>query len=278
VPEAAPTPFTVPAGDVTLAGERAGEGPVVLLAHGLTATRRYVLHGSRTLARSGRRTVAYDARGHGESTPSPAGPGGYTYPALVEDARAVLDAEGAARAAVVGVSMGSATALALALEHPDRVSALVVVTPAHRGRPSPDPESWDALADALEHGGPEGFLAALEPLPEAERWRPTIRSVVLQRLARHRHPAAVADALRGIPRSAAFDGLDALAGVRAPTLIVGSRDEVDPGHPLEVAEAYAARIPGAVLVVEEEGESPLAWRGGLLSQRIAAFLDGVPGA
>lgn len=276
--EPAATPFALRAGDVTLAGEATGAGPAVLLAHGLTATRRYVVHGSRTLVRSGRRTLAYDARGHGESSPAPEGPAGYAYPALADDALAVLDAHRAARAAVVGVSMGSATALALALAHPDRVAALVVVTPAHRGRPSPDPERWDRLAAALEGGGPEGFLAALEPLEEAERFRATIRTVVVQRLARHRHPRAVADALRGVPRSAAFDGLDALTGVSVPTLIVGSRDEVDGGHPLAVAEEYAARIPGAELVVEAEGESPLAWRGGLLSQRIVAFLDGVPGA
>ena len=38
-----------------------------MLAHGLTATRRYVIHGSRLLERSGFDVVSYDARGHGES-------------------------------------------------------------------------------------------------------------------------------------------------------------------------------------------------------------------
>ena len=50
------------------ASERRG-GPAVVLLHGLTATRRYVVMGSRTLERSGRRVIAYDARGHGRSTP-----------------------------------------------------------------------------------------------------------------------------------------------------------------------------------------------------------------
>ena len=48
-----------------------GEGTPVLLAHGLTATRRYVVMGSGALARSGHRVISYDARGHGESDPAP---------------------------------------------------------------------------------------------------------------------------------------------------------------------------------------------------------------
>ena len=64
--ELEPHPFEVTAGDVRLAGEEVGEGPPIVLLHGLTATRRYVLHGSLTLARRGYRLVPYDARGHGD--------------------------------------------------------------------------------------------------------------------------------------------------------------------------------------------------------------------
>ena len=60
-----------------------------------------------------------------------------------------------------------------------------------------------------------------------------------------------------------------------PVLVVGSRDETDPGHPLAVAEEYARRLPRAELVVEEAGEAPLAWRGAQLSRAIADFLDQV---
>ena len=267
----APEPLEVVRGPVTLSGEASGSGPAVLLLHGLTATRRYVVHGSRAIERAGHRVIAFDARGHGLSSPA-GGPGDYTYDELVADAVGLLDALDVERAALVGQSMGSATAVALALRHPQRVSALAVVTPAHLGRPSRDLDHWDALADGLLRGGPDGFLAALEPLSVGERWRETVRSVIRQRLARHAHPAAVADALRGIPRTAAFDGMDALDDLAVPTLIVGSRDEVDPDHPLAVAEEYAERIPGARLVVEDEGESPLAWRGGALSKEVLGLL------
>jgi hypothetical protein len=51
--------------------------------------------------------------------------------------------------------------------------------------------------------------------------------------------------------------------------VVADRDDADPGHPLAVGEAYAAAIPGARLVVEAPGESPIAWQGGRVSAIIA---------
>ena len=56
--EAPPAPFAVTRGDVVLSGEDSGAGAPVLLLHGLTATRRYVVHGSRVLERAGHRVVA----------------------------------------------------------------------------------------------------------------------------------------------------------------------------------------------------------------------------
>lgn len=270
-PPAAPEALEVVHDGVTLRGEVAGEGPGVLLLHGLTATRRYVVHGSRLLERAGFRVAQYDARGHGESSPAPAREA-YGYDRLAADAVAVLDALGMERAALIGQSMGSATAVAVALQHPDRVRALAIVTPAHRGVPSPNLGYWDGLAAGLERGGPEGFLDAM-PLVVGDRWRDTIRTVILQRLGRHAHPAAVADALRATPRSAAFDGMDALGRLAVPTVVVGSRDDVDPDHPLAVAEEYVARIPGSRLIVEDAGESPLAWRGGALSRALQPLLE-----
>lgn len=257
----------VGSGGATLALERAGAGPPVLLLHGLSATRRYVVHGSRTIERAGHTVIGYDARGHGESSPAPRRDA-YAYDDLIADVVTVLDRLGLERVAVAGQSMGAATAAGLAIAHPERVSALALITPAHLGAPSEDLERWDRLADGMERGGPEGFMEALGPLRLPERWASAVRTVMQQRMERHLHPQAVADALRTTPRTAAFDGVEALASIRVPTLVVGSRDVVDPDHPLHIAERYAATIPGARLVVEDEGESPLAWRGGALSQAI----------
>ena len=114
---------------MTLAGEEAGEGTPVVLLHGLTATRRYVVMGSRALERSGHRVVTYDARAHGASTGAE-DPDAYDYDDLVEDLRAVMDDRGIDRAVLVGASMGAHTAVRMALDHPERVAGLVIATPA----------------------------------------------------------------------------------------------------------------------------------------------------
>jgi pimeloyl-ACP methyl ester carboxylesterase len=72
--------------------------------------------------------------------------------------------------------------------------------------------------------------------------------------------------------------MEQLAGLDLPTLVVASRDEADPGHPMAVGERYARAIPGARLVVEEPGppaRSPIAWQGGALSRLIAELTDGI---
>ena len=245
-----------------------------MLLHGLTATRRYVVMGSRLLEQRGCRLIAYDARGHGESTAAPDAQA-YEYADLVADLGAVLDSLEIERAVLVGSSMGAATALAFALEAPARVAAIVQATPAYAGAPDDDPKKgaeWRALADGLERSGVDGFMDAFEPAVEG-RWRDSVLRLTRQRLERHRDPQAVASALRVVPWSVPFEGLDALERVEAPTLVVGSRDEADPGHPLAVAESYVERLPDAELAVEEPGRAPLAWRGAQLSRTIADFLE-----
>jgi len=246
-----------------------GDGPAVVLLHGLTATRRYVVMGSKSLERSGHRVVAYDARGHGAS--DPAAP--YDYPALADDLIGVLDALGIERAVLAGASMGAHTAVRVALRAPERVAGLVAITPAYLPDEPSDLDRWDRLAAGLRAGGVDGFVEAYGDPGVPEPWSETIITVVRQRLSQHEHPLALADALEQVPRSAPFEAEDDLRGVAAPTVVVADRDAPDPGHPLRVGERWAALIPGARLVVEEPGKSPIAWQGGQLSRVIAALVE-----
>jgi pimeloyl-ACP methyl ester carboxylesterase len=249
-----------------LAIEEAGEGVPVVLLHGLTATRRYVVMGSKALERGGHRVIAYDARGHGQS--APASP--YSYPALAGDLERVLDDTGVERAVLAGASMGAHTLIRFAREHPERALALVIITPAFDPDGSEgDLERWDALSDGLRTGGVEGFVAAYGEPDVPAAMRDTVRTVLRQRLSAHEHPDAVADALREVPRSRAFESWDDLARLDLPVTVVASRDEADPGHPYAIGERYAAVIPSAQLLSEEPGKSPLAWQGGQLSRVIA---------
>jgi pimeloyl-ACP methyl ester carboxylesterase len=264
----------IASGPLRLAAETAGDGTPIVGMHGLTATRRYVVMGSRALERSGHRVVLYDARGHGASS-APADRD-YSAAALAGDLRAVLDGAGIERAVLVGVSMGAHTATHFALHDPERVAALALVTPGF------DPETaasrlprWDALSQALRKGGIEGFLAAYELAALPAPWRETVRTVIAQRLAQHRDLDAVADALAAVPRSRPFEDFGELAAITAPTLVIGSRDEADPEHPLATARRYAAALPAADFLVEDPGRPPIAWQGGQLSRAIAQVCERV---
>jgi pimeloyl-ACP methyl ester carboxylesterase len=269
------TERSVASDGVSLAVEDAGEGTPVVLLHGLTATRRYVVMGSSFLGRSGHRVVSYDARGHGKSSPA-ADRAAYRYEDLVGDLEAVLDALEIDRAVLAGASMGAHTLLRFALDKPDRVGGLVVITPAFDPGSNDDPERlarWDALADGLERGGVEGFIEAYGE-PRDGPWQDTVLKVIRQRLSQHEHPHAVADALRAVPRSHPFDEVGNLGAITAPTAVVASDDEPDPGHPRAIGEAYAAAIPGARLITDTPGHSPIAWQGSQLSKVIAGIADG----
>jgi pimeloyl-ACP methyl ester carboxylesterase len=257
----------------TIRGETVGEGAPIVLCHGITATRGSVVHGSRRLERSGHAVIAYDARGHGDSDPAPADRG-YDYPELVADLEAVIaDRAGEGPLIIAGHSMGAHTAVAYALRNPDRPAGLVVIGPAYDGEIDAGSTAyWDGLAAALEEGGVDGFVDYIDRVQGIDpRWRDSVLRFTRERMLRHRRLDALVVALREVPRSRPFEALGDLRGLEVPTLVVASHDAADPGHPYDVAAAYAELLPQARLVSEAEGQSPLAWQGGRLSREIAEF-------
>jgi 3-oxoadipate enol-lactonase len=258
-----------------LAGETVGEGYPVILLHGVTATRRYVVHGSKALPRRGYRLISYDARGHGESEPAPGGQS-YDYPALAADLGRVIDEHCREPPVLAGHSMGCHTAAAFALSSPERVSALALIGPVTVGEPAPAEAlaHWDRLADGIEGGGVDGFMEAYAAdLAVKGEWRERALRITRERMERHRDLGAMARALREVARSVPFDGISRLESLELPALVVASRDEADPGHPNEVARARAGHLPRGELVSEGPGEAPLAWQGGRLSREIAGFCE-----
>ncbi|HRV60963.1 MAG TPA: alpha/beta hydrolase [Solirubrobacterales bacterium] len=248
-----------------------GRGSGILLCHGLSATRRYVVHGSRHLPRRGYRLITYDARGHGQSDPAAS----YEYAGLADDLDLVIDATGAMEsegAVLGGHSMGCHTVTRRALANPDGVRALILIGPVFTGQ-TDDDSRWDRRADALENGGPEAFAEVVAENSPAGKARETSFRLARDRARLHLHPEAVAQALREVPRSRPFGSLEELADLGMPVLVVASHDEFDPGHPREVAERWTEAIPGAELIGEEKGQSPLAWQGGMLSREIDSFLE-----
>ena len=255
-------------------GESIGEGPDVVLCHGLSATRRYVLHGSKYLPREGYRVTTFDARGHGKSEPVPSG---YDYEHLVADLDRVIVSECPPGPVVVGGhSMGSHTAAAWALANPDRLAALILVGPVYTGEDRrSDLDQWEKRARALEIGGPDAYgKVAAEGFDDLQA-AGTAERLARDRAGRHDRRESVAEALRHVPISSPFTAVADLRAVSAPTLVVASHDLLDPGHPHAVAESYAEVLPSATLISEAPGKSPLAWQGGRLSRAIAEFLGGL---
>lgn len=114
---------------------------------------------------AGRRIASYDARGYGETT--------YEHEPYFghDDALAVMTAAGMTRPVVVGASLGGRTAINLALEHPDRVAALVLIAPAIAGAPDADdyPEPLATLERDLHRAEEQDDLVEVNSI-EAHLW------------------------------------------------------------------------------------------------------------
>lgn len=243
--------------DVSLAYSVEGSGDdVVLLVMGLGG--RASDWGTRFPAAlaARHRVVRFDNRGTGASDkPRDA----WTMDDMARDAVAVLDAVGAERAHVVGVSMGGMISQQVALDHPERVRRLVLMS-THFGGPEvirPDPEiasiyrptrdksMEDVMRDAMRRITGPGFA---ETHPE------DIETLVRQALAQPTPKTTFASQLQAILSS---DRSARVAEIRAPTLVVhGDRD---PLIPVNNGRALAARIPTARLAILPGHGHLLAW-------------------
>jgi len=229
--------------------------PPVLLIMGIGASMLWWEEGfCRLLAAEGRFVIRYDHRDTGRSTTGEAGSPGYTSADLIADAVGVLDAYELSGANVVGVSAGGAFAQLLALDFPERVHSLVListspVTPGDRSLPAPTPEftqflttkevDWSDASSVIEYlveymrvlAGPE------RPFDEL-----AARAFVRRDVERARDVAA-AQNHNAIEHA---DSNKPLSSIGVPTLVI--HGTADPMFPLEHGQALADEIPGARLL------------------------------
>ena len=236
------SPRAVNAG-VALAYEERGEGPPLLLVHGLGYTRGGWGPAADWLAERFH-LFLLDNRGMGQSDKPP---GPYTVAELAADAAVVVAAAGLERAHVVGTSLGGMVAQELALGWPERVERLVLVcTTAGGASAYPMPERTVRLFGEVPDLEPEVALRRMVENSLADATvgaRPElVEQIYAYRLA-NRPDLAAWTAQAGA--AAAFDSLDRLGGIRAPTLVLtGTADNVIDHRNSHV---LAEGIPGARL-------------------------------
>jgi pimeloyl-ACP methyl ester carboxylesterase len=248
----------VEANGVQLCTEPFGDpaDPPILLLMGVGGSMIWWDEGfCRMLADGGRLVIRYDHRDTGRSVTYPPGRPGYSGADLVADAAGVLDAYGIPAAHLVGLSAGGAFAQLLALDSPDRVRSLVLIstspaTPGDRALPPPT-ESFTRFVAGAEVDWPDaasvveyqvGYWRVLaggrRPFDEAAARRLATREVERAgNLAALQNHDAIPDG-RLPPRP--------LSAITAPTLVV--HGTADPMFPLEHGQALADEIPGARLL------------------------------
>jgi pimeloyl-ACP methyl ester carboxylesterase len=146
-----------------------GAGPDVVLVHGLPGTAADWAGTPAALANLGHHVVAYDRVGYGHSSREPEPTNRYTYRSNAEDLLGLLDALGLERPVLVGWSYGGAVAQTFAQEHPDRVSALVLigaVGPAE-ARAADEGGVVDALTSSAVGNEIFDWLGSVPPLGRA---------------------------------------------------------------------------------------------------------------
>ncbi|HEY0247514.1 MAG TPA: alpha/beta fold hydrolase [Gryllotalpicola sp.] len=234
-----------------VAGDRATGAPLVVL-HAVGLNRGIWSDWAGPLVDAGHYVIAVDLPGHGDSDPEPAAP---SLSGMAAGVVAVLDAEGLATAAILGVSMGGMVAQTLAIEWPARTQALVLCCTMATVPDSVRPLLRRRGADAVE-GGMAAVVA-----PTLERWlSPEGReSGVSERIAQ----ALLADdatIFNGCwDAISQLDTVVGLAGVSVPTLVIAGGS--DTSLPPNSGETLAAAVPGSTLIV-----IPGAWHLGAYEQ------------
>jgi pimeloyl-ACP methyl ester carboxylesterase len=210
------------------------------------------------LAAGGRFVIRYDHRDTGRSVTYAPGAPQYTGHDLVADAAGVLDALAVSSAHLVGLSMGGGIAQRLALDEPDRVSSLTLISTSAGG---PDlPEMSDELRAYFDSPPPppdwSDRSAVIDYLVEDERAY-AARSRPFDEAARRELAGRNFD--RSIDLAATMTNHLLLAGdggwrerlgeIRVPTLVLHGTE--DPLFPIGHGQALAAEIPGARLIALE---------------------------
>ena len=234
-----------------------GEGQAILLSHGYSATSQMWRGQIEALSRH-HQLIVWDMRGHGRSD-YPLEVSAYSEEATIADMAALLDAAGAERAIVGGLSLGGYMSLAFHRVHPERVRALLIIDTGPGFKNDEARERWNQRAAEyavrFEAEG-LGYLQSLSPE---------------MAMSSHRSADGLLRAARGMLTQRDDRVIRSLPDIRVPSLIlVGANDTAF----LAAADYMAAKIPYAVkVVIPNAGHSANIDQPELFNQAVVQFLD-----
>lgn len=229
--------------DIDIYYEDTGRGTPLLLIHGLGSSTSGWANQVPEFSQN-YRVITFDVRGHGQ-TEKPQGP--YSITMFAKDTVALMDSLEISPAHVVGISMGGAIALQLAVDYPKKLKSLVVVNMTSELILRTIKERFEfwmrtAIVRLLGMRKMGEVLAKrLFPKPEQEE----LRRVFPDMWAENDKRAYLAslNALVG------WSVTERLGSIQCPTLVIAADEDYSP---VSAKEAYVAKIPGAKLVVIDD--------------------------
>jgi pimeloyl-ACP methyl ester carboxylesterase len=224
--------------------------------------------------------LAADAREHGRTRAADVEP--LSFDVMAEDLTSLADnLQLGPKLVLVGVSMGAATALAVATKYPGRLHALVMVRPAWLHQPVPENlRVFPEVARLLRAEGPVRGRAMFQKSAQYREIKAVSPSGAASLLGQFDQPEAVARArrLEEMPSSVPYQDPRSLGSLSVPVLVIGAPS--DPVHPIGYAEELASLVPGSRLsVLTSRDLSPERNRADLEAAvtRFLADLPPVPG-
>jgi pimeloyl-ACP methyl ester carboxylesterase len=253
--------------------EEYGEGPHLIVAHGLLASVAVLPRFAERIediAGRGVHVVAYDARGHGRSGFTKRR-SDYSWSALAEDMHAFILALGITPANVYGGSMGAGTALMLALAHPEAVDKLILMSPPPFGDDMLKVRrTFGGLAALYRFLGTHLTARVVSMLPQTRRHTTPEQRDFLRSFLSNQRREAIVPAIRGLLFGPEIP-IGRLSDIQHPALVLTHPD--DPIHPLASGELLHSRMSHAELAV---APSATYWEKNpdALTQVVSAFVRG----
>ena len=248
----------------------------LLMAHGLMgsiAAMRQFAERPEAIAARGLHVIAYDARGHGHSGYTKAR-ADYRWAALGEDMFVLIGTLGLGKTSIYGGSMGAGTALMGALNHPDAVDKLILMSPPPFGEHAKAAkEYFGGMSVLFQLFGPKLTARIVMLFPQAKKSQLANPRQDLHAFFASQRRASVVPAIRGLLFDPPGLPIDRFSEIQQQTLILTHPD--DPVHPLTAGEILYEKMPHARLAVAPTAmywqENPDA-----LTHVVSAFVKGEP--